>query len=66
MLDANERAECRTEEMTEITQECRLVDTHLIADLYSDVETYARGKGKINFILMTPTVQQVHTSGAAY
>lgn len=51
MIDANESAESRTEEMLTMVHECGLVDTHLINDPFSNIETYARGKGKIDYIL---------------
>ena len=57
MMDANECAAKRSEEMSALVQGCGLVDSHLLADLYSEVETYARGKGKIDYILVTPRVQ---------
>lgn len=38
MMDANESAACRTEKMTAVIQECGLVDAHLLANLYSEVE----------------------------
>lgn len=58
VMDANESAECRTDEMLVLTQECGMVDTYLIANLYTEVKTYAEGKAKIDFIPMGPIVQQ--------
>ena len=57
MMDANECAAKRSEEMSALVQGCGLVDSHLLTDLHSEVETYARGKGKIDYILVTPRVQ---------
>ena len=57
MMDANECAAKRSEEMSALVQGCGLVDSHLLADHYSEVDTYARGKGKIDYILVTPRVQ---------
>lgn len=64
MMDANESAEARTDEMNELIESCGLVDSLLIADLYFEVETYARGKGKIDYVLVTPgysNVRSTHT-----
>lgn len=58
MMDANKSLENRTDEMSTLIQECRLVNSHLLADLYSETEMYARGKGNIDYILMTPRIQQ--------
>lgn len=58
MIDANESAEARTEEMITMVQECGLVDTHLITDPFSTIETYVRGNGKIDYIYTTPRIQQ--------
>lgn len=51
-----ESSENRTDEMSALMQECGLVDSHLIADLYSETETYARGK--IDDIFTTRRIQQ--------
>ena len=61
LIDANESIDSRTEEMNQFIHECGLVDTHLIKDPYDEVETYARGKEKIDFVLVTPRVQQCIT-----
>ena len=58
LIDANESIDSRTEEMNQFIHECGLVDTHLIKDPYDEVETYVRGKDKIDFALVTPRVQQ--------
>lgn len=55
MMDANKNTECRTEEMMTMIQECGLVDTHLIANLYATVETYVSGEG--DFVVTTLKVQ---------
>ena len=60
LMDANEAIDSRTDEMNELIYECGLVDTHLIKDPYEEVETYARGKEKIDFVLVTPRVQQMY------
>ena len=57
MMDANECAEKRSEEMNSLIQECGLVDYCLLVDPYSEVETYARGRGKIDYTLVTPKIQ---------
>ena len=61
LMDANEAINSRTDEMNELIYECGLVDTHLIKDPYEEVETYARGKEKIDFVLVAPSVQQCIT-----
>jgi ribonuclease HI len=58
MMDANESIDARTNEMNDLIQGCGLVDSHLLADIYAEVETYARGKGKIDYVLVTPRIQQ--------
>jgi hypothetical protein len=58
MIDANESSEKRTEEMNEMIQECHLIDPHLMADPFGNVETYARGSKKIDFIFTTPRIYQ--------
>lgn len=55
MMDTNDSGEKGSEEMNAL--ECGLVDSHLLADLYSEVETYERGNGKIDYILVTPRIQ---------
>ena len=45
MMDANESLENRSDEMSALIQECGLVDSHLLDDPYSKVETYSRGRG---------------------
>lgn len=57
-MAANEGADSRTEELNELIHECGLIDTHLIKDSYNEVDTYARGREKIDFVLMTPRIQQ--------
>lgn len=57
LIDANESAEKRSEEMSALIQGCGLVDGHLLSDLYSEVENYARGNGKIDYILVSPRIQ---------
>ena len=42
MMDANESLENRSDEMSALIQECGLVDSHLLDDPYSEVETYSR------------------------
>ena len=58
LIDANEGADSRTEEMSELIHECGLVDTHLIRDPYNEIETYARGKEKIDYIFTSTRIQQ--------
>lgn len=58
LMGANESAENRTDEMFALIQECELVDAYRIADLYSNTETYTRGKEKIDYILTIPRVKQ--------
>lgn len=58
LIDANEGAESRTDEMTEFIYEYGLTDTYLLKDPYQDMKTYARGKEKIDFILLTLRIQQ--------
>jgi hypothetical protein len=57
LMGANKSAEKRSEEMSALIQECGLVDCHLLSDLYTEVETYARGNAKIDFIRVTPRTQ---------
>ena len=58
VIDANEGADNRTEVMSELIHECGLVDTHLIRDQYTEIETYARGKEKTDYISTTTRIQQ--------
>lgn len=59
MIDANESAETRTEEMMSMIQERGLIATHLIVNPFSNIETSVREKGKTDYILMTPRIQQI-------
>lgn len=36
LMDANEGADSRTKEMTELIYECGLIDTHIIKDPYNE------------------------------
>ena len=56
-MDANEGADSRTEEMSEMIHECGLLDTHLIKDPYTEAETYAQGKEKLDFVFVTLRIQ---------
>lgn len=61
MMDAKESPENRTNEVNTLIMECGLVDPHLMSDPYSDTETYAKGKAKINYILTTQRIRQIIT-----
>ena len=56
MLDANEGMENRTDEMIEIINEGELIDVHARSDPFNEVETYARGKQRIDYILVTERI----------
>lgn len=58
MMDANVSPENRT--MNNMIMECGLTDPHFMVDPYSETETYARGKAKIDYILTTTRIQQKH------
>lgn len=44
--------------MTNLIQECGLVNTHLLQDSYSKIEIYARGKENIDYVFTTQRIQQ--------
>lgn len=54
LIDANEGAESRTEELTELIHKCVLRGTYLINDPYSEVETFALGKEKDRLRIRVP------------
>lgn len=56
-MDANEEMDSSTEEMTDLIWDCGIVDTHLFQDPYSEVETYARGREKIDYMLVRQIIQ---------
>jgi hypothetical protein len=56
MIDANESVENRTEEMNRLIYECELIDPHLMSQPFAEIETYARGKTKIDFMFVTSRI----------
>lgn len=58
LITAVEGINNATDEMPDLLQECGLVDTHLLSDANTQLETYVRGKGKKDYCLVTKRVQQ--------
>lgn len=52
LIHANVGPENRTEEMTKLIHGCGLIYTHLLNPYY-EIEAYAKGGEKIEFVLMT-------------
>lgn len=54
LISENKGAESRKENGAD----CSLIDTHQLKTPYEEIDTYTRGNKKIDFVLMTPTIQQ--------
>lgn len=53
MIDANEDPENRTDERTVMINKCKLIDMHAKSNPLNEVETYIRGKQRIDYMLAT-------------
>jgi GTP-binding protein EngB required for normal cell division len=58
MLDANEEVKNRTDEMIETINECEMIDVHAKSDPLNEVETYVRGKQRIDYMMATERVAE--------